>query len=104
MLKETNMKKEWISSGGIGGNVILQVDDSFFISYNPDLSGLGEFFDADGGGAETALVNSQDYIEYRILNGDFRAQYEEVIEQGFEACLAIYEKLREEFDSSWTGQ
>ena len=86
-----------------GGNEVLE-GDGFFISYHPT-PGVGiSFFESDDGSDETALVKEDSDIKYRILNGDYRKEYEELIPQGFEACLAFYEKMCVEHDSSWTGR
>lgn len=95
------MKKKWqITSRG---NFILE-GDGFDISYNPSADHeLGGAFKPDTLAGETALVNSNDKIEYRILNGDFRKEYEKVIDKGFKACLAVYNKHKKLHNSSWTS-
>lgn len=58
--------------------------EGFHISYNSrDVNIYGD--------VTTALVLGQTQKSY-ILNGDHRKQYKEIIQQGFEACLAYYEK------------
>lgn len=90
-------------NGGISPNEILDGKD-FFISYNPDPCGiLPSMFHADAGSSETALVKSSDKQKYRILNGDFRKEYEKVIEKGFDACLALFNKLNKKYGSSWSS-
>lgn len=63
-----------------GGNYVLD-GDGFFISYNPNPGAGISSFAADNGGDETALCagKKDSDIEYRILNGDFRAEYEELV-------------------------
>ena len=88
--------------------------DGFFISYNPNpgvaifsksLSGMEiSFFTGDNNSDETALVKEDSDIKYRVLNGDFRAEYEKLVSQGFEVCLAFYNKMKSEHNSSWTSQ
>ena len=48
---------------------------------------------------ETALV--KDHIFY-ILNGDFRKEYEGIIDQGFDTCLALYNSQKEDHSSVWS--
>lgn len=95
------MKKQWRSPGGIGGNVVLNgKNDEFYVSYNPS-PGCGiSMWASDGGSDETALCKDGDFW---ILNGDFREEYENLIDQGFDACFVFYESKAKEFNSSWTG-
>lgn len=82
----------------MGPNWILGAPD-FFVSYNPGNYGIS-FFMSDTGGSETALVKDDQYF---ILNGDFRPEYEAVIDLGFEACLQVY-KNNLSHKSSWSNE
>lgn len=71
-------------------NTILMKDgdDSFYISYNP-------FTDC---GEETALcvkINDGGLrdIDFFILLGDYRKEYQEVLNDGKDACLKKYQQL-----------
>ncbi len=95
--------KKWISKNGCP-NIILK-GKGFFISYlaNSNWSGI-QSFRGDGGSDETALVNPKAKIEYLILNGDFKKDYEKLINKGYLACKKFYNSKKEEFDSSWSGK
>ena len=84
------------------GNELLE-SDGFYISYNSD-PGMGfSFLQGDNKSDETALVKEDDTDnQFRILNGDFREEFEAIIECGFEECLALYNKLSGDHDSSWS--
>ena len=73
-------------------------DGKFYISYNPG-NYMVSIFDSDMGGDETALCNGQNFY---ILNGDFRKDYEELIEKGFDACKEFFDSKKEEYISSWS--
>jgi len=79
-------------------NEILDLG-SFYISYNKNLHPGCAFFQGDTNGEETALVRNS---MYRILNGDYREQYEKIAPFGFHVCLKFYNKKRRHFGSSWT--
>lgn len=89
-----------------GGNEILQHEKGdYFISYRGDTSApLGiSFFAGDNHSDETALVLITPIgHQYMILNGDFRKQYEEVFDQGYNACKAIFDTHKAEHKSSWS--
>lgn len=85
-----------------GTNELLNCNN-FFISYNAHPCNYMPGFGSDGGGAETALVNHADRYKFRILNGDFRKEYEELAPLGWEACLDFYNKMKGEFQSSWSS-
>ncbi len=86
-----------------GGNWILQKDD-FFISYNSFNSNerILDFpmFGSDNGSAETALVNKN--VCY-ILNGDFREDYEKLIDLGWGECIKFFDS-KPECHSSWSNE
>ena len=82
-------------------NQVMDGDD-FFVSYNPDTTaafGAISLFAGDGVGEETALCIDGKYF---ILNGDFRKEYEDAIDN-VDHCRAIYDKNKAEHDSSWTS-
>ena len=84
------------------GNELLE-GDGFYISYNSNPGGGISLFQGDNNSDETALVKEDDPDnKFRILNGDFREQFEAIIECGFEDCLALYNKLSGDHDSSWS--
>lgn len=88
-------KLQWKTTGR--GNSVLQSDDVEWghISYNP--SAPVSFYamalaPSVGGLEETALVIYEDgETKYRILNGDFRKEYEEVWPNK-ESCKKVFEK------------
>ena len=45
---------------------------------------------------ETALSNGDDFF---VLDGDFRKEYEEIIDQGFEKCYEFYTSNKKDFQS-----
>ena len=80
----------------------LLYGEGFFISYNPKPGGNIPSFEADNRGDETALVVPGDKKEYRILNGDFRKEYLELVPKGLEACIKFFDENEPEHGSSWT--
>jgi len=82
-------------------NSILQ-GDGFHISYNADTSiAVGAAFAADSGaGDETAICKDRDY---KILNGDFRKEYEKLVDKGYDACVKFFEKQKDA-QSTWSSQ
>ncbi len=92
-------KREWQEMHGssYSTNYVLE-GDGFYISYNPDFSGFSHWV-SDDGSDETALCKDGKYF---ILNGDFRDRYEEIIDQGFEACFDFYTKQNNV--SSWSDR
>ena len=94
-MKKTN--KKWEVSPM--GNLVLQ-GDGFFISYRANTADFGESWAGnDEGSGETALCFDG---EYKILNGDFRKDYEKIIDSGLNECLKFYEEKKEKFNSRWT--
>lgn len=80
-------------------NIQLEAEDgSFHISYNPDASSGVSMWAPDDLGAETAVV-VDDY--FFILNGDWRKQYEPLVEKGLDACLEFF-AAHLEHASSWS--
>ena len=95
-------KKKWKH---LSGNSVLEGDKDFYISYNLLLLPAVGFssFASDNNSEETALVNSKSKIQFRILNGDFRKDYEKIIDKGWKSCLSFYNSKKKLHNSSWTG-
>jgi hypothetical protein len=90
-------QKVWLD---MGPNVLLE-GEGFEISYNPgNYFGLSSF-SRDTGGAETALMKDGKYF---ILNGDYRKDYEELVDKGFEACIKFYLAQHPTKRSSWSNE
>jgi hypothetical protein len=98
------MNKKWEETGM--GNVVLE-DDKVKISYNPNTgtglaSGLslmiGEIV-GEKQGEETALFGEDGL--WRILEGDFRKEYEEVFPD-WKRCLLVYLKNKKDHRSGWS--
>ena len=85
------------------GNYVLD-GDGFFISYQPNPCPMGvTFFASDNYSDETALVVPSDSKnKWRILNGDFRKEYENAIRNGLKACIEVYEANISQ-KSSWSS-
>ncbi len=91
-----------------GGNYILRPSNKkkwteYAISYQPDQYFCGAFFKTETEQGETALCDyrTEDF-DYYILNGDWRKQYEKVIDKGFNTCLQVYLKNKKKHGSkSW---
>lgn len=92
------MNNKWESTAM--GNVILDCK-TFFISYNP-YPCIHTPFASDDNSDETALVDKNGY-KYYILNGDFRKQYEKLVDKGFDACKKFYDSKKGKYNSSWTA-
>lgn len=93
-------KKQW-KKAQAGHNLILH-GDNFYISFLQQGNAgkiLPGIFDSDNGSAETALCVDGCYY---ILNGDFRKEYEAVIDKGLVACMQIF-KAHPEAKSSWSN-
>lgn len=87
-------KREWkiigSRSGWLESQHFVLEGDGFYISYNPDTSNVLMGFGAgEGSGEETALCHDGKYF---ILNGDYREDYEKLIDQGYEACKKFYDE------------
>lgn len=93
--------KEWTTTHM--GNKIVH-GEGFMVSYNDflNISGntLGSAMGSDNRSAETALCFDNTYL---ILNGDFRKEYEAVIDEGLDACKKVYEAHSETNNSSWSN-
>lgn len=112
---------EWEKQKAFGGESYCLRGDGFHVSFNPNpgrrlealkgdplydaLAALGqpEYRTERDDCPETALVRGPGLgAEYRILLGDWRQQYEALIPQGWEACLAFFEANRMLHGSPWT--
>lgn len=88
-------------------NLILD-GEGFTISFNPGIASIFALFAPIFGEEvtpkpETALVNEENGQRiFRILNGDFRKDYEGLVSQGWDACLAFFNTQREEHGSGWS--
>ena len=91
--------QKWIKTDM--GNEVLE-GKGFHISYNASPCVGMSSWASDGGSDETALVNHKGKRVFYILNGDFRKQYEKLIDKGYKACKKFYNDNKEEFDSSWS--
>jgi hypothetical protein len=83
-------------------NYILE-GDGFFVSFIPSNANpwLGTIFNGDRpDGMETAIVKDG---KYYILNGDFRKDYEKLVDKGFNACKKFFDKNEDESGSSWSN-
>ncbi|SIC58954.1 hypothetical protein [Mycobacteroides abscessus] len=90
-------KKKVLHAWIINGRNSLLKSDDFYLSFNPG-NFVASVFDSDGSGSETALCKDGNYF---ILNGDHRAAYEKVFDQGFSACFAYFMKHQDQV-SSWS--
>lgn len=87
------------------GDTQRLVGDGFFISYNPDTSQIGvdEATGIDMAGdepRETALCRE---IACLILNGDWRQQYEDRVDEGWDACYQFYLAKKAIYGSTWSS-
>ncbi|MGV8130555.1 MAG: hypothetical protein ACP5N7_00465 [Candidatus Pacearchaeota archaeon] len=74
----------------------------FYISYNSCPWAGFQFFESDNRSSETALVKEGKNKKFYILNGDFRKEYEQLIDKGFNACKTFYKK-NIDHKSSWSN-
>ncbi len=95
---------------GGGGNSMLRPKDdkTWGISYQPrqQLSGVFglSIFNCETSQGETAICVYEPHSNkgYYMLNGDWRDDYEKLIDKGLDACLEFYESKKDEFGSSWS--
>jgi len=95
-----SLMAKWQKTDGIARNEVLDGGD-FYISYANTSGGPG-FMRGDGDGIETALRRKDGRDGWMILNGDYRAQYEKLMDQGYDACKRFYEQQSAHADSSWS--
>ena len=96
-------KKKWVRKRLTIGVTYLLCGKGFYISYNPDPTlslGGWALFAADYNSDETALCRGK---KYYILNGDYRKQYEQLLDQGFNACKKFYDLQSNDDKSSWSS-
>lgn len=97
--------KEWIQ---YGTHYELQ-GDGFHISYNPATSALGvdQLIGINFAGEqeeETALCRRvANEVSALILNGDWREDYEAHIDDGYDACLQVYQEHKADHQSIWSS-
>ena len=93
------------------GNTVLH-GEGFYISYLGDTHGdptveslnmLGGMLGIKTGSTETALVVPNSTPKFRILDGDFRKQYEALVPKGLAACVEFYEKHKATARSDWSS-
>lgn len=88
--------------GNNGQNWMLKSEDGkFHISYNSNTHTMISAFHGDGAGDETAIVDNVN-SQYYILNGDWRKDYEQLIDKGFKACKDFFD-AHQEHKSSWSS-
>lgn len=80
-------------------SVLNSADKKFYISFNESPCSGIPGWGSDHGGEETALCFNSSYL---ILNGDFREEYENVIDEGLDACKDVYNKHKNTHRSSWS--
>ena len=91
------MKIEWIK-GTRTNMTLLSPDKTFCISFDPmPLYNAAISWQSDNGSNETALCYDGKYF---ILNGDFRSDYEKIIDKGFNVCMKFYLSKRDKHISS----
>ena len=91
------MKIEWTKR--CGKNILLYSQDKiFFISYNSTNNVvMPTSWQFDNGSDETVLYSDGEHF---ILNGDFRSDYEKIIDKGFDTCMQFYLSKRDKHISS----
>ena len=83
-----------------GGNITLN-GKGFYISFRNGMKpppATLECFRSDNGAHETALVRGE---QFYILNGDFRQDYEKLVDIGWKVCKDFFDKNKEKA-SSWS--
>jgi hypothetical protein len=94
-----NMMTEWIQSPR--GNLMLgNIKERFYVSFTSQRDIFGK------AGCETALCIALDEsgreMKYLILDGDWRKEYEPLVEKGLDACKKFYQDNKADFASSWS--
>ena len=99
---ESVLTKEWKNPAH---NFTLNINDNNYISFSPSLTEpwAGTALAQDTAGGETALCT---LIPWKclILNGDFRKAYEDVVDQGYDACYKVFQDNKAEHGSSWSDE
>lgn len=83
---------------GVQSNSVIR-GKGFFVSYNPNTASSGKVWQGSSL-TETALCKPG---KYYVLDGDFRKQYEELIDKGWKACKKFYDDNKELYDSKWSS-
>ena len=90
-------------------NATLSIDENHYVSFlfanNTSVAetlGLDATADKPELG-ETALCTLNPW-KCLILNGDFRKDYENLIDQGYDACYNFFLSKKEEFGSTWSDE
>lgn len=84
-------------------NTVVNIDENNYVSYLDP----GKFafqntsFGTDNEAGETALVTRNPW-RCLILNGNFLKEYEELVDQGYEACYNFFLSKKDEHASSWS--
>lgn len=82
-------KKEWNYNPITNSEFIMNIEELFAISFQPLVP-------------ETAIMTKCN--KYFILNGDHREQYEQLIDDGLEACMEYYKFNKPQFGSVWSNE
>lgn len=87
------------------GNTQRLDGDGFFISYNPDTSqfGLNLLTGINIAGNELKETALCGYAATLILNGDWRQQYEDRVDEGWDACHQFYLNKKLMYGSIWSS-
>ena len=112
---------KWERQEAFGGESYCLRGEGFHVSFNPNPGRRLEALDGDplyetlkalaspeyrtarNDAPETALVRGDGLdADFRILMGDWREQYEALVPQGWEVCLAFFEANRVLHGSPWT--
>lgn len=85
---------KWVADP-CGGNLYLK-GHKFYVSY------CSRAFDTNEPETALCVYNEEDgSIDYLILCGDWRDQYEQLVPMGIEACLELYENNAEQHGQKW---
>jgi hypothetical protein len=102
----------WVRPDPHAPNLIREISSTAYISFNQRVKAspfteIGNLLlqlegsepNLDDEQTETALYSDG---VWRILKGDFRHDYDQVIAGGLPACIALYNKLKVEHRSNWS--
>lgn len=90
-------------------NTTLTIDDNHYVSYLfADNTSVAETLGLDAASdkpevGETALCTLSPW-KCLILNGDFRKEYEAVLDGGYDACYNFYLTQKAEHGSTWSDE
>lgn len=93
---------EWKSVGG--HNETLNIDENHYVSYlhKDNQREITKGWGAVDGEDETAIITKSPWL-CLILNGDHRKEYEQLVDQGYEACYNYF-LAHPEQKSSWSEE